>query len=211
MAPIHFGCLVFDYQAIDVLGPTDLLNSAVKSHLQQIISPFTPISKDTIAHAPEIIFHHIGATQEPVRLATSSFVIVSTTTVDDWPELDCLLIGGPDLSTFALHPKLAGLIRDHVGEGRTLFTNCIGSAVAASTGVLDGKRATIKNIVYELAKKAYPAVERRIDNKWVVDGNIWTAGGAASGMDMFAYWLKENLGTDVLTCAASLLDFDPRI
>ncbi|KAM5377902.1 hypothetical protein ACJZ2D_004806 [Fusarium nematophilum] len=168
MAPIHFGSLLFDYQPIDVLGPTDLVNSANKEYMQ-FISTISPVSEETIARAPEIIFHHIG-----------------------------------------LHPKQADFIRRHVAAGKTLFTNCTGSAVVASTGVLDGKKATINNVAYQLMKQVYPEVKWTNETKWVVDGNIWTAGGAVAGMDMFAHWLKENFGLDVLTHAASLLDFEPR-
>lgn len=209
MAPIHFGCLLFDYQSIDVLGPTDLINSANKKHLQAL-SAINPISEETIARAPEIVFYHIGTTLEPVHLSTSSLTIVPTTTIDDCPELDCLLIGGPDPSSFKLDPKQADFIRDHVAAGKTLFTNCTGSAVVASTGVLDGKNATINNVAIQLVKQLYPNVKWTNEKKWIVHDNIWTAGGAVAGMDMFAHWLKENFGLDVLTCAASMLDFEPR-
>ncbi|KAM5354887.1 hypothetical protein ACJ41O_001533 [Fusarium nematophilum] len=208
MAPIHFGSLLFDYQPIDVLGPTDLVNSANKEYMQ-FISTISPVSEETIARAPEIIFHHIGVTLEPVHL-TSTLTIVPTDTVDDCPELDYLLVGGPDPANFKLHPKQADFIRRHVAAGKTLFTNCTGSAVVASTGVLDGKKATINNVAYQLMKQVYPEVKWTNETKWVVDGNIWTAGGAVAGMDMFAHWLKENFGLDVLTHAASLLDFEPR-
>ncbi|KAG8162084.1 hypothetical protein KVR01_007849 [Diaporthe batatas] len=209
MAPIHFGCLVFEYQPIDVLGITDLVSSADKKYLQQI-SALSHISEETVARAPEIVVHHIGATLDPVRLATSSLTIVPTTTADECPELDYLLLGGPDPSTLNLHPKLADFIRNHVAAGKTLFTNCTGAAVAAMTGVLDGRKATINNLGYEPMKMMYPKVEWTIEKKWVVDGNIWTAGGAVSGMDMLAHWLKENFGLDVLICAAAMLDFEPR-
>ncbi|KAJ8115113.1 hypothetical protein OPT61_g3161 [Boeremia exigua] len=209
MAPIHFGCLLFDYQPIDVLGPTDLVNTANRRYMQSI-SAISRVDKDTIACAPEIVFHHISTTLDPVHLDSSTLTIVPTTTVDDCPEMDYLLIGGPDPATFKLHPELAGFIRRHVAAGKTLFTNCSGSAVVASTGVLNGKKATVNNVAYQLVKEVYPDVQWTKETKWVIDGNIWTAGGAISGMDMFAYWLKENFGMDVLIHAASLLDFEPR-
>ncbi|KAF4974863.1 hypothetical protein FDECE_18625 [Fusarium decemcellulare] len=61
-----------------------------------------------------------------------------------------------------------------------------------------------------MVKKKYPNVKWTNDKKWVVDGNIWTGGGAVAGMDMFSYWLKENFGLDVLTQGASFLDYEPR-
>ncbi|KAF4974209.1 hypothetical protein FZEAL_8847 [Fusarium zealandicum] len=209
MAPIHFGCLVYDYQAIDVLGPTDVLNSSSKLYMQAM-SSITGAKQETIDRAPEFVFHHVGISLEPVALASSSMSMVPTTTVDDCPELDCLLIGGPDPVNFELHPKFADLIRRHAAAGKLIFTNCTGSMVLASTGVLDGKNATINNVAYSIMTQKYPNVKWTIGKKWVVDGNIWTAGGAVAGMDMFSHWIKENFGLDVLSVGASLLDFEPR-
>ncbi|KAH6874378.1 class I glutamine amidotransferase-like protein [Thelonectria olida] len=209
MAPIQFGCLVFDYQAIDVFGPTDLLNSSSKTYMQAL-SAITPVKEETLARAPDFVFHHIGITLEPAPLVSSAITIVPTTTVDECPELDCLLVGGPDPVGFELHPKHAEFIRRHVAAGKLLFTNCTGAAVVASTGVLDGKNATINNVAYELVKQRYPSVKWTNEKKWVVDGNIWTGGGAVAGMDMFSHWLKENFGLDVLTQGALLLDYEPR-
>lgn len=209
MAPIHFGCLVFDYQAMDVFGPTDVINSASKKYMEEL-SAVLPVKKETLARAPEFVFHHIGVTLDPVTLVSSSVTIVPTTTVDDCPKLDCLLIGGPDPVTFELHPKHADLVRRHVAAGKLLFSTCTGAAVVASTGVLDGKHATINNVALGLVKQKYPNVKWTDEKKWVVDGNIWTGGGAVAGMDMFAHWLKESFGLDVLIQGALLLDYEPR-
>merc|ERR1712000_733308 len=152
MAPFHFGALVYNYQAIDVIGPFDLLNSSGKA----------------------------------------------------------LLSGGPDIAHFELSPKYADFIRRHVAAGKLIFSTCTGSGVLASTGVLDGKAATINNFEYAYTVRAYPRVNWTKDKKWVVDGNIWTGSGAVAGMDMFAHWIKENYGLDVLTLGAAGLDHEPR-
>lgn len=209
MAPIHFGCPLYDYQAIDVLGSTDLLNSCTKPYIKAL-SPLTSATEETISRAPEFVFHHIGATREPVFLGSSGITIVPTTTVDECPELDYLLVGGPDPVNFKLHPKLVELIQRHAAAGKPIFTTCTGAAVVASTGVLDGKSATINNVAYHLMKKIYPQVKWTIEKKWVVDGNVWTAGGAVAGMDMFSHWIAEKFGSDILAHGASLLDFEPR-
>lgn len=89
MAPIHFGSLVFVYQAIDVIGPFDLLNSSSK-RLMTAMKLFRPVDKEALACAPEIVFHHIGETRDPVPLLTSALIVVPTATVNDCPELGCL-------------------------------------------------------------------------------------------------------------------------
>jgi transcriptional regulator GlxA family with amidase domain len=210
MAALNFGSLVYDYQAIDVVGPTDLLNSSSKA-LAKELAKYIPVENEIFQKAPDFNFHHIGLTLEPVHLLTSNLTIVPTTTVDDCPELDFLLLGGSDpKESLQLPDKYADFIRRHVAAGKVLFSTCTGAAVVAATGVLDGKRATVNNIEYDWLRKNYPRVKWTKDTKWVVDGNIWTASGAVAGMDMFAHWLQENYGLKVLTLGALGLDYEPR-
>ncbi|KAL5622372.1 hypothetical protein FOBRF1_001622 [Fusarium oxysporum] len=209
MAFIHVGILVYDYQAIDVVGPVDLLHSANAGFLE-VSKVFGPIDNDAISHAPNFIFHHVGITKDPIHLFTSAITLTPTTTVDECPELDIILLGGPNPVGFVLHPKYLDIIRRHINAGKLLFTTCTGSAVLASTGLLDGKNATINHAEYKWAKETYPAVNWTRESKWVVDGNIWTGAGAVAGMDMLAHWLKEKFGEDILTYAARNLDYEPR-
>ncbi|KAI1182227.1 class I glutamine amidotransferase-like protein [Nemania serpens] len=208
MATITFGALAYDYQVIDVLGITDLINSGSK-HILNAIKEYAPVDEQTISQAPDSVFHHIGLTREPVALLSSHLTIVPTVTVDDCPELDVLILGGPNPVDFELHPKYAEFIRRHVAAGKLLFTNCTGSFVAALAGVLDGKKATINHIEYEWVKKRFPKVNWTLE-QWVVDGNLWTGSGAVAGMDMVAHWIKEKYGEKVMTAGALGLDFEPR-
>lgn len=209
MAPIRFGALLFNYQALDVIGPMDLLNSSSKA-IMGAMKFYIPIDEKTYQAAPEFEFHHIGQTRDPVPLLTSCVTLTPTTTVDDCPELDCLLVGGPNPAGFKIPPKYIDFIRRHVAAGKTLFTTCTGAAVVAATGVLDGKNATINNQEFHWTKKEFPNVKWTKGKKWVVDGNIWTGSGAVAGMDMFAHWIKLNFGLDVLIQGSSGLDYEPR-
>ncbi|GKT45168.1 isonitrile hydratase [Colletotrichum spaethianum] len=208
MSTIRIASLAYQYQTIDVFGPFDVLSSGSKL-VTQLLKEYRPVSDELTAAAPEVEFHHIGVTLDPVEL-TAGVSIVPTATVDNPPEVDILLLGGPNPATFTLHPKFVDYIRQHVAAGKLLFTNCTGSFVAALTGVLDGRNVTINNAELEWIKKRFPKVNWTVENKWVVDGNIWTAAGAVAGMDMTAHWLKENFGEEVLTLATMGLDFEPR-
>ncbi|KAI0442334.1 class I glutamine amidotransferase-like protein [Xylaria telfairii] len=205
---ITFGALVYNYQAIDVIGTTDLLNSAGRDILDAL-KVYAPIDESTFSRAPEIVFHHIGLSKEPVTLLSSNLTLVPTTTVNECPELDILLLGGPNPVDFELDPKYAEFIRRHVAAGKLLFTTCTGAFVAALAGVLDGKNATINHVEYQWVKKRFPQVKWTM-KQWVVDGNIWTGSGAVAGMDMMSHWIKENYGLDVLIAGALGLDFEPR-
>ncbi|KAI1733980.1 class I glutamine amidotransferase-like protein [Xylaria scruposa] len=206
---ITIGALVYNYQAIDVIGPTDLINSS-SQHILDALKVYKPIDEKTFSKAPQVVFHHVGLTKGPVTLLSSHITIVPTTTVDDCPELDVLILGGPNPVDFKLEPKYAEFIRRHVASGKTLFTTCTGAFVAALAGVLDGKNATINHVEYEWVKKRFPQVKWTVEKQWVVDGNLWTGSGAVAGMDMVAHWIKESFGHDVLTAGALGLDYEPR-
>ncbi|KAH8897677.1 class I glutamine amidotransferase-like protein [Thozetella sp. PMI_491] len=209
MASIQFGILAYAYQVIDAIGPLDLLSSANKTSFR-INREYGPVSDDLISEAPQFTFHHIGVTRDPVELGTSQMTIVPTTTVEECPELDILLVAGPYLGNFVLHPKHADFIRRHVTTGKLLFTTCTGASIVAATGVLDGKTATVNNIEFEWVRNRWPKVNWTREKKWIIDGNIWTGSGAIAATDMVAHWLKENYGLPVLVQAASTLDYEPR-
>lgn len=209
MSPVHVGTLAFAYQVVDAVGPLDLLSSADKSAFRTN-REYGPVSDELIDQAPEFVFHHIGVSRDPVLLGTSQMTLIPTTTVADCPELDILIVPGPYLGNFDLHPKHADFIRRHVAAGKLLWTTCTGASLVASTGVLDGKSATVNNIEYTWVRDRWPKVNWTRDKKWVVDGCIWTGGGAVAAMDMVAHWLKEEYGLPVLVQAASTLDYEPR-
>ena len=80
------------------------------------------------------------------------------------------------------------LIKRHAAAGKLIFTTCTGASALATTGVLDGKNATVNHVEFNYVKRTFPKVKWSKEKQWVVDDNIWTAGGAVAGMDMLAHW-----------------------
>lgn len=210
MAPIQFGVLCIPFQLADVAGPVDVLNSASVSYVQ-LIEQTMPNPTGLAEHAIDIEFHYIGGeTLDPVA-TTGNFRIAPTTTCADCPKLDYLLVGGPDPNFFLNVPKVfADFMRDRAGEVKAFFTTCTGGIVAAMVGLLDGKRATTNHQLLGWAQQLRPEVQWTKEQQWVVDDKFWTAGGACAGMDMFAYWVKENYGQDVAELGWTVLDYEPR-
>jgi len=197
------------YQTTDVSGPIDLLENCSKpmvSKLEQL--GLLGVSSGTAAKAIDISFHHINETMDPVLL-TAGMKSLPSTTCDDCPPLDYLIVGGPDPSEYKLSPRFVEFIQAHVKAGKVLFTTCTGGVAVAPSGVLDGKRATTNHCGLPHAQKMIPNVKWE-KKQWVVDGNLWTAGGACAGMDMMAHWVIENYGMDIAKLGFELLDFEPR-
>lgn len=146
-----------------------------------------------------------------VRTTDSKIVMIRpSTTCDTCPELDYLLVGGPDPFTFKLSDRFTSFLQAHVAANKILFTTCTGAFAVASSGILDGKNATVNHGVIDLAKQKFPNVKWDKDLQWVVDGNIWTSGGAYAGADMMARWVVENYGQEIANVGFEALDFQPR-
>lgn len=124
MASLQTGTLVYDYSVIDVIGPIDLLNMINKKILKSF-RVYHSVDDYIIARAPDIAFHHIGVTEDKGPTMICAWTIMSTTTVDDCPELDILLLGGPDPAGFELDPKYAEFIRRHVAAVKLLLISMV--------------------------------------------------------------------------------------
>ncbi|CAG8956336.1 hypothetical protein HYFRA_00003716 [Hymenoscyphus fraxineus] len=221
MTPLKFGILMIPYQTMDVAGPLDILSNASKQflgspnmkELLQVEYDMEPEGKERESYINigdrgiDIEFLHIGFSMEPVAL-TAGFSANPTTTVKECPPLDYLLVGGPD-PALQLHPEFAKFVKEHVAAGKGLFCTCTGAFAIATTGVLDGKKATTNHVVLPSAKKLFPKIHW-VEEQWAIDGNIWTAGGACAGMDMFAEWVRKHCDADVAAVANRMLDFHPR-
>jgi len=208
MAPLQFGILMVPYQTIDAAGPLDVLSCCSKALVSSFEAAGIPGTAGMTDKAIDIEFHHINETMDPVAL-TAGVKVLPSTTCDNCPPLDFLLVGGPDVSTFKLPERFAEFLRAHVAAGKGLFTTCTGALGISSSGVLDGKTATTNHMVLPMAKHISPNV-KWVEKQWVEDGNIWTAGGACAGMDMMAHWVIENYGMDVAKLGFYGLDYEPR-
>lgn len=197
------------YQTVDVAAPLDVLSSCSKEYVKELEAFGLPVAASMAETAIDIQFYHINETMEPVTL-TAATKVVPTNTLDDCPELDYLLIGGPDISTYKLPEAFAEFIRKHVEAGKGLFATCTGALAISPSGVLDGKNATTNHAVIDLARQASPNVKWTKEKRWIVDGNIWTAGGAIAGMDMMAHWVIQNYGMELAKVSFELLDYHPR-
>ena len=68
----------------------------------------------------------------------------------------------------------------------------------------------MNRVFLHLAKTGHPKVHWTNESQWVVDGHIWTAGGAVAGMDMMASWLIKEFGIELATFSLEALDYEPR-
>lgn len=209
-APLQFGILMHPFQTIDCIGPLDVLSSASEMYLKELVpfKLFDPSILDTALHCK---YHFISDTMEPTE-HTAGVRLTPSTTFEKCPKLDYLLVGGTDpmWEKDPKFPTFKKFVVERLPELKTLFATCTGGLHLAAMGVLDGKTATANHQVLPLAQQLYPKVKWTNEKQWVIDGDVWTAGGACAGMDMFAQWCVEKCGRDTAEAGWALLDYEPR-
>lgn len=121
--------------------------------------------------------------------------VLATHTFANAPPLDILLVPG-GAGTRVMEARgdraAADFIAAQYPTLRYLLTVCTGAALAATAGVLDGRRATSNKTSWDwVVRHGSGAVIWVPSARWVVDGNIWTSSGVAAGMDMVCAFLEH--------------------
>ncbi|PUU73184.1 class I glutamine amidotransferase-like protein [Tuber borchii] len=196
--PTTFGVLLFPgFQALDVFGPIDVLN--------------------TLALSKKLNLHIIAETLDPVttklpqpNTTGSEFheCIVPTHTFATVPPLDFLLVpGGLGTRAPGLDPTRQ-FVKNIYPSLKYLMTVCTGSALIAPTGLLDGRSATGNKKLWAWVTSQGPKVNWVAQARWVVDGNIWTSSGIAAGMDAMYAFVKYIWGEEQSKDLAMSLEYE---
>lgn len=91
--------------------------------------------------------------------------------------------------------------------GATLAAACGGALALAMAGVLEGRSAVTHHLGMDVleATGAVPVRARVVD-----DGNLVSAGGVTSGLDLGLYLLERHLGADVALAVEKLFEYERR-
>ena len=98
-------------------------------------------------------------------------------------------------------------IRNATNTTDVTMSVCTGAFVLASTGLLAGKSATTHHGAYVDLAMQYPDIHVQRGARFVEVGNLATAGGLTSGMDLALRVVERYFGRDVASQTASLLEY----
>ncbi|MEU7038293.1 DJ-1/PfpI family protein [Streptomyces sp. NPDC046237] len=112
--------------------------------------------------------------------------------------LDTLIVsGGVGFERAAADPRLVGHVRRLAKESRRVASVCTGAAVLAAAGLLDGRRATTHwRYARQLADR-HPDVTIDSAPIYVRDGNVYTAAGVTSALDLTLAFIEEDHGPEL--------------
>ncbi len=161
---------------------------------------------EVLARLPDTAVDLVARAREPVT-TDRGMQIVPTTTYAECPPLDVVMVpGGPGQQDLMEDEAALGFLRRQAKSAQFITSVCTGSLVLAAAGLLRGKRATCHwAAIDNLALMGAIPVRERV----VVDGNVVTGAGVASGID-FALTLAAILAGEKVAREIQLqIEYDP--
>jgi transcriptional regulator GlxA family with amidase domain len=182
--------LIYDgFDELDAIGPFEVL------------SPM----------APRLV------TREPVRSVTASHGLELTPhgTLSEAPGLLVVPGGGwvarnVDAGTYAEYRRgvIPAAIAARHARGTVVASVCTGAMLLAAAGILDGRPAVTHHAALDDLRDL--GIDVRADARWVDAGDVLTAGGVTSGIDLALHLLERFQSAEVAGAAARLLEH-PRL
>ncbi|MGN0846637.1 MAG: DJ-1/PfpI family protein [Kiritimatiellia bacterium] len=159
-----------DFTALDVFGPVEVLGK---------------IASYDIGYAS--LHGGIVRNQQGIRIETRAMETVGTSEI-------LLIPGGYGSRKVIQNVEFIGQLRRLMGQSKYVLCVCTGSALAAATGLLDGKKATSNTRAMDWVKSQGRNVRWEGDSRWVIDGNIYTSAGVSAGTDMALGFVRDKFG-----------------
>jgi transcriptional regulator GlxA family with amidase domain len=103
-----------------------------------------------------------------------------------------------------LRGEILTAISERHARGTTIASVCTGAMLLAKAGLLNGRPAVTNHAALEDLRAAGANVQP--DARWIDDGDILTAGGATSGIDLSLHILERFLGADTARKAERALE-----
>jgi len=130
-------------------------------------------------------------------------------TFRDADDFDMLLIpGGPGTRTELTNPAVLDWLKTASATAGTIMSVCTGSALLASAGLLDGRKATSNKMSFDWVRKQGPDVDWAAKARWVEDGNFFTSSGVSAGMDMSLAVIAHLLDRATADKVAQIAEYD---
>jgi transcriptional regulator GlxA family with amidase domain len=188
--------VVYDgFDELDAIGPYEVFENAASAGADCETSLVTvePTERVTASHGLRIEPDGVLADADPDLLVVPGGGWNDRSVAGAWTEAE------------------RGTIPDAVADlhesGTTVAGVCTGGMLLARAGILDGRLAvTHGGAMADLRETAAEAVEARV----VDDGDVLTAGGVTSGLDLACYLVEREFGEAVAERVQGEMEYEPR-
>ena len=185
---LNVGILIFPgVEELDFVGPFEVL-----SYLNKVIPESTRMLL-------------VSETSDSVK-AYNGMRVLPDVTIETCPDLDILVVPGGKGRLIAMkNPRLIQFIKNQVPHARYIASVCTGAFLLAEAGLLTGKKATTYHEVLEDLSVYDVQV---VTDKVVPQGQIITAGGVSSGIELGFYLLRELFGAQTAQQVARKIEYE---
>lgn len=154
---------------------------------------------------PAFRLYTVAERAEPLQVS-GGLRVIPDYTFDDAPPPKIIVVPAQEGTTKA---ELEWLRRASIGADLTMSV-CNGAFVLAEAGLLSGREATAHHGAYAVFAASYPDVRLRRGARFVDSGNIATAGGLTSGIDLALHVVARYYGPEVAEETARRLEYQGR-
>src|SRR5271156_4610100 len=104
-------------------------------------------------------------------------------------------------------PEVLDWIRKTSQTADVTMSVCTGAFLLAKTGLLDGKSATTHHNSYKIFERQFPKIALKRGARFVDEGNLASAGGLTSGMDLAMHVVERYFGREVAEQNAYYMEY----
>jgi rhomboid protease GluP len=156
--------------------------------------------------------HRLSEAESELRAAMAlapagGLSLLPTATFTDCPQLDLICVpGGAGVVDVMGDRETIDFVRKQAAGARYVTSVCTGAFVLGAAGLLRGRRATTHWGYTELLPLVGATYEKA---RIVTDGNVITAAGVASGIDLALHIAAEIAGEDTAHAIQLAIEYDP--
>jgi transcriptional regulator GlxA family with amidase domain len=163
---------------------------------------FSNVNVPGRAADPVFQLYTVAATADPVT-ASGGMRIVPNYTLANAPQPKVIVI--PAQGT--RDPAVLAWIREAARSADLTMSVCTGAFLLAHTGLLDGKSATVHHGAFSEFAMTFPNVRLQRGARFVEEGNLASAGGLSSGIDLALRVVERYFGRAVARSTANTLEY----
>jgi putative intracellular protease/amidase/YHS domain-containing protein len=173
---------------IDFAGPWEVFENAAIPGRDMMDSAFA--------------VYTVAETLDPIT-ASGGMKIVPKHTFQNAPQPKVIVIPAQDDPTEAM----LNWIRKATQNSDVTMSVCTGAYVLAATGLLNGKAATTHHTAYSDLEMKFPDIQVKRGARFIEQGNLATAGGLTSGMDLALRVVGRYFGEEAIEETAFQLEY----
>ncbi len=185
MSTFNVGFVIFpDLTQLDFTGPLQVLSRLPGSTTHIVAKSMAPVPSDC----------NLG--------------LMPTHTFETCPQLDLICVPGGNAGVVQAmgDAETIAFVRKQASKAKYITSVCTGAFILGAAGLLKGKRATTHWAFTEYLPLVGATYEKA---RVVTDGNLITAGGVTSGIDMGLRVVAEIAGEPAARAIQLGLEYDP--